>query len=62
MKTLSIVPGTPEWHAHRAEHFNASDAPVMLGVSPHKTRTQFMRERKTQTREMAGAPGSTTTA
>ena len=34
--------GTPEWHAYRLEHFNASDAPAMLGVSAHETRTQLL--------------------
>lgn len=44
MKTLELVQGSPEWLAHRASHFNASDAPAMLGCSPYKTRTQLMQE------------------
>lgn len=44
MKTVSLIQGTPEWHAHRAQHFNASDAPAMLGCSPYKTRAQLVRE------------------
>lgn len=44
MKILNLIQGTPEWHAHRATHFNASDAPAMLGVSPYKTREQLIRE------------------
>lgn len=44
MKTVSLIQGTPEWHAHRALHFNASDAPAMLGLSPYKTRAQLVRE------------------
>lgn len=36
--------GSPEWHAHRANHFNASDAPAMLGLSPYKTRSELVRE------------------
>lgn len=47
MKTLNLIQGTPEWHAHRAACFNASDAPAMMGVSPYKTRTQLIRERAT---------------
>lgn len=47
MKTLNLVQGTPEWHQHRATHFNASDAPAMLGVSPYKTRAQLVREHAT---------------
>lgn len=44
MKVVQMQQGTPEWHAHRANHFNASDAPAMLGVSPYKTRAQLVRE------------------
>lgn len=36
--------GSPEWLKHRAQHFNASDAPAMLGCSPYKTRAQLLRE------------------
>ncbi|WP_115560052.1 lambda-exonuclease family protein [Xanthomonas arboricola] len=44
MKTVNLIQGTPEWHAHRATHLNASDAPAMLGCSPYKTRAQLLRE------------------
>lgn len=44
MKIVNLTQGTPEWHAHRAAHFNASDAPAMMGVSPYKTRAQLLRE------------------
>lgn len=44
MKTVELIQGTPEWHAHRASHFNASDAPAMMGCSPYKTRSQLLRE------------------
>lgn len=47
METLNLVQGTPEWHAHRRNHFNASDAPAMLGVSRYKTRTQLLHEMAT---------------
>lgn len=47
METLNLVQGSPEWHAHRASHFNASDAPAMLSVSPYKTRTQLLHEMAT---------------
>lgn len=39
--------GTPEWHQHRATHFNASDAPAMMGCSPYKTRSQLLHEKHT---------------
>lgn len=45
MKTIKLTQGTPEWHQHRATHFNASDAPAMMGVSPHKTRSRLLDER-----------------
>ena len=44
MQTVSLVQGSPEWHAHRAHHFNASDAPAMMGCSSYKTRSQLIKE------------------
>lgn len=44
MQTVSLVQGSPEWHAHRAHHFNASDAPAMMGSSSYKTRSQLIKE------------------
>lgn len=44
MKILNLVQGSEEWHAHRAKHFNASDAAAMMGVSKYKTRQQLLRE------------------
>ncbi len=44
MKIISLIQGTAEWHAHRAQHHNASDAPAMMGCSPYKTRAQLVRE------------------
>jgi putative phage-type endonuclease len=44
MKTHSLVQGSPEWLAYRAQHFNASDAPAMMGCSPYKTRAALLRE------------------
>jgi len=44
MKIVSLIQGTPEWRAHRAQHNNASDAPAMMGCSPYKTRAQLVRE------------------
>jgi predicted phage-related endonuclease len=43
MSTQNLVAGTPEWHAHRANHFNASDAPAMLGCSSNRTRAALIR-------------------
>ncbi|MET0888817.1 MAG: YqaJ viral recombinase family protein [Stenotrophomonas maltophilia] len=44
MKIVNLIQGTPEWHAHRAQHFNASDAPAMLGASTNQTRGDLIRE------------------
>ena len=46
MKTVNVIQGTPEWHAHRANHFNASDAPAMMGCSPHETRNELLQRIK----------------
>lgn len=47
MITHNLIQGSPEWHEHRATHFNASDAPAMMGVSPYKTRNQLLHEMAT---------------
>lgn len=44
MQIVSLQQGSPEWLAHRAQHFNASDAPAMMGCSPYKTRAQLLHE------------------
>lgn len=44
MKTHDLIQGSPEWLAYRAQHFNASDAPAMMGCSPYKTRAQLLAE------------------
>lgn len=44
MQIVNLVQGTPEWHAHRAKHFNASDAPAMMGCSSYKTRSDLIKE------------------
>jgi putative phage-type endonuclease len=47
MKTHDLIQGSPEWLAYRAQHFNASDAPAMMGCSPYKTRAQLLAEMHT---------------
>jgi predicted phage-related endonuclease len=42
MRILRLTQGSPEWHQHRATRFNASDAPAMLGESPHMTRDELL--------------------
>lgn len=41
-QTVSLAQGTPEWHAHRAMHCNASDAPVMMACSPNEHRRELV--------------------
>lgn len=47
MQVVNLIQGSPEWHAYRAEHHNASDAPAMLGESKYKTRDQLLHEMAT---------------
>ena len=47
MKTLNLIQGTQEWNEHRVKHFNASDAPAMMGGSLYKTRKELLREKAT---------------
>lgn len=44
MKIIDIPQGSALWDAHRREHRNASDAAAMFGCSPHKSRTELLRE------------------
>lgn len=43
----SYQQGGAEWHAHRASHFNASEAPAMMGASKYTTRAELLREKAT---------------
>lgn len=47
MELHQLTQGTPQWHAHRLSHFNASDAPAMMGCSAYKTRSQLLHEMHT---------------
>lgn len=42
MQIHNLIQGTAEWNEHRAKHFNASDAPAMMGVSPYESRDQLL--------------------
>ncbi|MCE5294135.1 MAG: YqaJ viral recombinase family protein [Chlamydiales bacterium] len=37
MKIVSLEQNTPEWNAFRNEKIGASDAPIIMGVSPYQT-------------------------
>ena len=42
MKTAQMTQGSDDWHAHRAKHYNASDAPAMMGVSKYMKRDDLV--------------------
>jgi putative phage-type endonuclease len=47
MKTHDFIQGSQDWHDFRANHYGASEASAMLGLSPYKSRTQLLKEKKT---------------
>jgi len=47
MTIHDVQQGSPEWHALRAEHFTASEAPAMLGVSKYQSRSELLQQKKT---------------
>ncbi len=42
MQVVNLTQGSAAWHAHRAAHFNASDAPAMMGCSNYTTRAELI--------------------
>lgn len=46
-KFHNVVQGSEEWHALRAKHFTASEAPAMLGVSKYQSRSELLRQKAT---------------
>lgn len=42
---LRLVQGSAEWHAHRAQSRNASETPIVMGVSPWVTQYQLWLQR-----------------
>lgn len=48
MKILNLVQGSEEWKAIRLTHFTASEAPIMMGVSPHMSRDDLLAYKTTQ--------------
>jgi predicted phage-related endonuclease len=49
MITHNLIQGTPEWHQFRLEHFGASEAAAMLGLSKKVTRTELLHMKSTGT-------------
>lgn len=42
-----LIQGSPEWHQFRLEHFGASEAAAMLGLSPNVKRNELLRMKST---------------
>lgn len=49
MQIHNLVQGSPEWHAFRLEHFGASEAAAMLGISSLVSRTELLHMKATST-------------
>lgn len=47
MQIINIAQGSPEWHEHRKNYDNASDAPAMMNALPYKSRAELLKERAT---------------
>ena len=47
MKIIEAAQGSQEWLQIRSQHFTASEAPAMLGLSKFKTRQELLREKAT---------------
>ena len=44
MNIVRMLQGSPEWHEHRRRHRNASETPVLLGLSPWQTPYQLWQD------------------
>jgi putative phage-type endonuclease len=42
---VNLVQGSTEWHEHRRNHRNASETPIVLGVSPWCTPYQLWQQK-----------------
>ena len=45
MITHTVRQGTDDWHALRANHFTASEAPAMAGVSKYQSRAELLKQK-----------------
>lgn len=43
-RIIEAPQGSEAWHQHRANHYNASDAPAAFGLSPYKKRADLIAE------------------
>lgn len=56
MKLVNIKQNTAEWHEFRQNHIGASDAPVIMGVSPYRTIKQVWKEKVFGVKQKENAP------
>lgn len=49
MKMHDLIQGTDAWHQFRLEHYGASEAAAMLGMSKHLRRSELLHAKKTGT-------------
>lgn len=56
MKTLTLVQGTPEWHAWRAGHIGGSNAAAVLGECPYHTPRSLWNELRGLTTDLDEDP------
>lgn len=49
MQIINVQQGSPEWHALRAKHFTASEAPVMMAASSKMRRDELLKMKATGT-------------
>ena len=47
MQIHDLQQGSAAWHALRAQHFTASEAPAMMGASPYTTRSALLKQKAT---------------
>lgn len=46
---VNLIQGTPEWHEFRSNHYGASEASAMLGISTKTTRNELLKFKATGT-------------
>ena len=44
-KVIDLQQNTPEWHEYRKSHIGASDAPIIMGISPWMTANDLWKEK-----------------
>jgi predicted phage-related endonuclease len=48
LEIIEHVQGSPEWKAHRMDHFNASEAPIIMGASKKGSRDELLHLKATR--------------